>query len=52
MKSFEIYDEVQNRSVGTLLYYEKGDSFVVEMDEGLDEWTAPLLFAGLVKKTF
>lgn len=50
MKIFEIIDETENSSVGTLLYYEKVHSFIIELVETLDEWNAPLLFSSLVKK--
>lgn len=50
MKIFEILDYENNRSVGVLLYYEKKKDFIVELQEDLDEWTAPLLFAELVKR--
>ncbi|MCR4656719.1 MAG: hypothetical protein K5770_10885, partial [Lachnospiraceae bacterium] len=47
---FEIRDEEENREVGILLYYEKGRCFIVELMDGLDEWSAPFLFASYVKK--
>ncbi len=50
MKIFEIYDNDIDRDVGTLLYYEKERTFIAELRDDLDEWTAPLLFSGLVKK--
>ena len=50
MRIFEIYDEELARSVGSLLYYEKEHSFIIELEEWLDEWTAPLLFTDFVKK--
>ena len=50
MKIYEIFDEENNMSVGTLIYYVKSRTFDIELAEGLDEWTAPLLFAGLVKE--
>lgn len=49
MKIYEILDEENRSSVGVLLYYEKKREFIVELQESLDEWTAPLLFSGLVK---
>lgn len=48
MKIYEILDEENRSSVGVLLYYEKKREFIVELQESLDEWTAPLLFSGLV----
>jgi hypothetical protein len=50
MKSFEIFDEENSRSVGVLLYFEKEKNFIIELSRDLDEWSAPLLFAGFVKK--
>ena len=50
MKIYEIMDTENKTVVGVLLYFEKDRSFVIELKEDLDEWTAPLLFAGLVKK--
>lgn len=50
MKIFKIMDEDAKRSVGCLLNFEKEGSFIIELRDDLDEWSAPLLFAGLVKK--
>ena len=52
MKNFGIYDEQLERTepIGYLFYYEKAQSFIIELDEKIDEWQAPLLFQGLVKK--
>ena len=50
MKIFEIIDEENRLNVGTLLYYEKEKAFIIELSEGLDEWTAPLLFTKRVKE--
>ncbi len=50
MKIFDIYDDENRTSVGTLLYYEKERTFICELIDGLDEWTAPFLFSGFVKK--
>jgi hypothetical protein len=33
-----------------LLYYEKSESFIIELNEELDEWEAPLLFQRLVRE--
>lgn len=44
MKSFEIYDSDLDRAIGVLLYYEKERSFIVELLDDLDEWSAPLHF--------
>ena len=50
MKAYDIFDAELARSVGTLLYFEKCRRFIVECVDWLDEWTAPLQFAGLVKQ--
>ncbi len=50
MKIFEILDYENMDFVGILLYYEKKEEFIIELADGLDEWTAPLLFTALVKK--
>lgn len=52
MKSYAIYDEQLERTepIGYLFYYEKAKSFVIELSNEIDEWQAPLLFQGLVKK--
>ncbi len=50
MKCFDIYDQENGISVGTLLYYEREKVFITELAEGLDEWTAPLMFTAFVKK--
>lgn len=50
MKIFEIVDEENEISIGVLLYYEKEGTYIIELQDYLDEWTAPLLFASYVKK--
>ncbi|MCI5622941.1 hypothetical protein [Anaerostipes sp.] len=52
MKSYAIYDEGLDResAIGYLFYYEKAKSFIIELCKDLDEWDAPLLFQGLVRK--
>ena len=50
MNAYEIADMESRRSVGVLLHFPKEDAYVVELEEWLDEWSAPLLFAALVKK--
>lgn len=49
MKIYEILDSELNTAVGILLYYEKDDAFIIELQDDLTEWTAPLLFADHVK---
>lgn len=50
MKIFEIMDEENGRSVGTLLYYETARDFMIELQDDLDEWTGPLLFSVFLKQ--
>ena len=52
MKSYAIYDEELERllPIGYLFYYEKSESFIIELCEDLDEWEAPLLFQKLVRE--
>ena len=50
MRIYEIYDEENSLDIGVLLYYEKNKSCIIELRDELDEWTAPLLFTGLVKR--
>ena len=50
MKIYEIFDEENKLSIGVLLYYEKQRSFIIELRDNLDEWTAPLLLTNFVKK--
>ena len=49
MKLYEILDGDNEISIGVLIYYEKKRDFIIELREGLDEWTAPLLFTHLIK---
>ena len=50
MTAYEIFDTENSVSVGILQYFEKEKSWIIELKDGLDEWSAPLLFTGLVKK--
>lgn len=50
MKIYEIIDGESKQYVGCLLYFEKDKSFVIELQDYLDEWSAPLIFASTVKK--
>ena len=50
MKIFKIIDEDQNSEIGHILYYEKCQDFIIHLHEGLDEWSAPLLFTKYVKE--
>ncbi len=50
MRIFEIYDEENNTSLGTLLYYQREKTFLVELVDGLDEWTAPFMFSTYARK--
>lgn len=52
MRVFAIYDKDLKRkqAIGYLYCYEKSGSYVIELCEDVNEWEAPLLFQGLVKK--
>ena len=52
MKSYAIYDADLDRTspIGYLFYYEKSKGFIIELQEDLDEWEAPLLFQKLVSE--
>lgn len=50
MKIYEIMDSEENLSIGFLLYFEKKKEFIIELQEYLDEWSAPMLFSNLVKQ--
>jgi len=52
MKNFAIYDAQLDRvePIGYLFYYEKAESFIIELCSDIDEWETPLLFQGLVQK--
>ena len=53
MKAYEIYDEELNLTIGLLLYYSGEDAFIIELEEDLDEWTAPLMFTSFIRnKTY
>ena len=49
MKIFDILDADRKDPAGILMYYEKSGTFIIELQDHLDEWTAPLLFTGLVR---
>lgn len=49
MKAYDIIDSEEGLSIGCLLYFEKEKSFIIECQSYLDEWTAPLIFANIVK---
>ena len=50
MKIFEILDEENSLSIGVLLYYEKSHTYIIELSETLDEWSAPLLFTRFIRE--
>ena len=50
MRIFKLFDEDNSRYVGTLLYYEREKTFICELEDDLDEWTAPFHFAAFVKR--
>ena len=49
MKIYDILDSYREDSVGILIYYEKSNTFIIELQDNLDEWTAPLLLTMLVR---
>lgn len=52
MKVYAIHDDEVNKieEIGFLFFYEKTNSFVIELRDTLNEWNAPLLFSSLVKR--
>lgn len=52
MKIYAIHDKEahEDLALGYLFYYEKANACIIELDDCLDEWEAPVLFQGLVKK--
>ena len=52
MRVFAIYDKDLERkeAIGYLYCYERSGSYVIELCEDINEWEAPILFQGLVKK--
>lgn len=50
MKIYDIFDSELDTAIGVLLYYEKDDAFIIELQDNLTEWNAPLLFANYVKQ--
>lgn len=52
MKIYAIYDKDLERkeAIGYLYCYDKSGSYVIELCEDINQWEAPLLFQGLVKK--
>lgn len=51
MITFEIRNKAEKeRLLGYLLYYERSKRFFAEVLEELDEWNAPFIFAGQVKR--
>ena len=50
MKVFAINNDETKQTIGYLFHYEKVNDYIIELDNALDEWSAPLLFMGLVKK--
>lgn len=49
MKIYEIIDDYNNLSMGALLNYNSVNDSIIILAEGLDEWTAPMLFTKQVK---
>ena len=49
MRSYNIIDKDTNKKIGCLICYEKSEDCVVELIDGIDEWSAPLLFDRFVR---
>jgi hypothetical protein len=51
MRVFAIHDNdlEENNSIGYLFFYERSNTFIIELADFLDEWTAPVLFSNMVK---
>ena len=48
---FEIHNKAENRRLlGYLFYYDRSKRFYTELLSDLDEWSAPFIFAGHVKR--
>lgn len=50
MKIYEILDRENELSIGTLIYYKKSRTCIIELQGYLDEWNAPLLMTSFVKR--
>ena len=52
MKIYAIYDKEKDwdMAIGYLFYYEKANEYIIELNDCLNEWEAPILFQGLVNK--
>lgn len=50
MRAYEIVDGETGLAAGILLYFEKDQTWIIELSEQLDEWTAPLLLTKYVKE--
>ena len=50
MRIYEIWDGENDLSVGILQYFEKERTYIIELQDYLDEWTAPLLFSSFVRR--
>ena len=50
MKAYEIWDDENQLSIGVLQYFDKEQRYIIELQDNLDEWTAPLLFTNYVKR--
>jgi hypothetical protein len=50
LKIFEILD-LENKGIfGTLLYFERTKTFIVELPDSINEWSCPFFFSSFVKK--
>ena len=53
MRIYKMIDEELQLDLGYIEYFEKENSYIIELFDYLDEWTAPLLFAkNVIEKNF
>ncbi len=50
MRIYEIWDGESDLPVGILQYFEKERTYIIELQDYLDEWTALLLFSSFVRR--
>ncbi|MCR4762909.1 MAG: hypothetical protein K5696_05205 [Lachnospiraceae bacterium] len=50
MRIFEIYNDDIQKDIGTLLFFEKEKSFIVELRNDIDTWDATVFFHSFVDK--
>lgn len=50
MRIFEIYNDDIQQDIGTLLFYEKERTFIVELRNDIDKWDSTIFFHGFIDK--